>query len=111
MSVRLNKLKNLLIAKTSGSDDDSRADPKPQVGFRVSYCQTAQRMKVKVIGARHLPTIYGTMRPLGYLVKVGILLSADIKLFCIDLIHFTLCGSEINHLDVILQLNKSELAR
>lgn len=79
MSVNLNKLKNLLTAKSSASDGEQpRVDSKPQVGFRVSYCQAARRMKVKVIGARHLPTVYGTVRPVGYLVKVG-KLSAAVK--------------------------------
>lgn len=81
MSVNLSKLKNLLTPRGNSSDDDSnKIDVKPQIGFRVSYCQSAQRMRVKVIGARHLPTVYGTVRPVGYLVKVSKLSSNCLEL-------------------------------
>lgn len=42
----------------------------PQLGFKVSYDEAASELRVKVIGARQLPTEYGSFSPSGYLVKV-----------------------------------------
>lgn len=44
----------------------------PQLGFKVSYDEVTSELKAKVIGARQLPTDYGSSTPRGYLVKVGI---------------------------------------
>lgn len=42
----------------------------PQLGFKVSYDEVASELRAKVIGARQLPTEYGSFSPTGYLVKV-----------------------------------------
>lgn len=42
----------------------------PQLGFKVSYDEGASELRAKVIGARQLPTEYGSFSPSGYLVKV-----------------------------------------
>lgn len=44
----------------------------PQLGFKVSYDEATTELRAKVIGARQLPTDYGSSTPRGYLVKVGI---------------------------------------
>nr|CAH7721654.1 unnamed protein product [Callosobruchus chinensis] len=44
--------------------------PVPQIGFRISYCESSQELSIKVIGARQLPTDYAGIKPSGYLVKV-----------------------------------------
>lgn len=71
MSVNLNKLKNFLNLKTYVSDDAPVVSIEPQIGFKVCYSESTKILKVKLIGARHLPTVYGTLRPAGYIVKVG----------------------------------------
>lgn len=71
MSVNLDKLKNLLNVKTYVSNDAPVVSAEPQIGFKVSYSESAKLLKVKLIGARHLPTVYGTLRPAGYIVKVS----------------------------------------
>lgn len=71
MSVNLSKLKNLLNVKTYVSSDAPTTNIEPQIGFKVSFSESTKLLKVKLIGARHLPTAYGTSRPAGYIVKVG----------------------------------------
>lgn len=71
MSVNLDKLKNLLNVKTYVSNDAPVVSVEPQIGFKVSYSESTKLLKVKLIGARHLPTVYGTLRPAGYIVKVS----------------------------------------
>lgn len=73
MSVNLDKLKKLFSVKNiTSSDSPNHVEESPQIGFKISYCEFTKQLKVKVIGARHLPTVYGTTRPMGYIVKVCI---------------------------------------
>lgn len=71
MSVNLSKLKNFLNMKTYASNDAPATNVEPQIGFKISFSENTMLLKVKLIGARHLPTVYGTSRPAGYIVKVG----------------------------------------
>ncbi|CAH1105845.1 unnamed protein product [Psylliodes chrysocephalus] len=64
-----NYFKKKTLLSTSTTEDVSRSGV-PQLGFRVSFCESSKELKVKVIGARQLPTDYGSVRPRGYLVKV-----------------------------------------
>lgn len=48
----------------------SKSDLQPEVGFKLTYFEQTKQLVVKVIGARHLPSIYGTQKPEGYLIKV-----------------------------------------
>lgn len=72
MSVNLSKLKNLLNVKTFVTNDAPVVSVEPQIGFKVSYAESSQLLKVRLIGARHLPTVYGSLRPAGYIVKVSL---------------------------------------
>lgn len=70
MEQKLNRVKNYFTIKRS---DGSLNDVvEPQIGFKVSFCEITKELKVKVIGARQLPTNYGSVKPTGYLVKVCI---------------------------------------
>lgn len=57
----------------------------PQLGFKVSFDEEKSEIKAKVIGARQLPTDFGSSKPRGYLVKVRHpnFISYSIILFCI----------------------------
>lgn len=68
MSINLFKLKNILNVKSYISD--ASVSLEPQIGFKLSYSESMKQLKVKLIGARHLPTVYGTSKPSGYIVKV-----------------------------------------
>lgn len=70
MSTNLTKIKNLFNAKglARGVSDQNASDP--QIGFKISHCEYLKSLRVKIIGARHLPTVYGSVKPAGYLVKV-----------------------------------------
>lgn len=73
MALKLEKLRNFF----STNQIDSAAnisDLQPEVGFKLTYFEQTKQLVVKVIGARHLPSIYGTQKPEGYLIKVIILL-------------------------------------
>lgn len=69
MAFSLNKLKNILNVKKdnqlagSGSLD-------PEIGFKLSLHPVNKVLYVTVIGARHLPSLFGLSRAHGYLVKV-----------------------------------------
>lgn len=73
MSLSLDKLKNFLSSKTAtlSGDSNSESTTKPQVGFKISFNDDTKQLKVRVIGARHLPVLYGNSKPEGYLIKVG----------------------------------------
>lgn len=68
MEQKLNRVKNYFTIKRSDGGLDNAVDP--QIGFKVSFCEITKELKVKVIGARQLPTSYGSVKPNGYLVKV-----------------------------------------
>lgn len=72
MSANIKKIKNLLSLKTTNLVNNSNAAAKPQIGFKIAYNEDTKELKVKVIGARHLPPLYGNIRPEGYLVKVRV---------------------------------------
>ncbi|KAJ8977425.1 hypothetical protein NQ317_009678 [Molorchus minor] len=71
MEQKLNKVKNYLtINRNSANPCNNYVEP--QIGFKVSFCEVTKELKVKVIGARQLPTDYGNIKPRGYLVKVTV---------------------------------------
>lgn len=72
MSVNIKKIKSLLSLKTSNLVNSANAAGKPQIGFKIAYNENTKELKVKVIGARHLPPLYGNVHPEGYLVKVRV---------------------------------------
>lgn len=54
-----------------GIDSDVLSETQPpQLGFCVSYDRSTCELQAKVIGARYLPTEFGSSAPRGYLVKV-----------------------------------------
>ncbi|KAG5893682.1 hypothetical protein JTB14_021978 [Gonioctena quinquepunctata] len=65
----LNTMRNFLTKKQA-SDVSEKPTGSPQIGFRLSFSESAKEFRVKVIGARQLPTDYGSVKPRGYLVKV-----------------------------------------
>ncbi|XP_023024428.1 uncharacterized protein [Leptinotarsa decemlineata] len=70
MEHTVNTVRNFLLKKKQVLDVSEKPASVPQIGFRVSFCENAKQFKVKVIGARQLPTDYGSVKPRGYLVKV-----------------------------------------
>ncbi|CAH1118024.1 unnamed protein product [Phaedon cochleariae] len=74
MEQTVNTVRNFLRKKPAfrsvDSLDNSNKAAVPQIGFRVSFSEEDKALRVKVIGARGLPTDYGSVRPRGYLVKV-----------------------------------------
>ncbi|KRT86477.1 C2 domain containing protein [Oryctes borbonicus] len=71
MSLKLDKLKNF-FSTTQLDGPTSKADLQPEVGFKLTYFEQTKQLVVKVIGARHLPSTYGTQKPEGYLIKVRV---------------------------------------
>ncbi|KOB72848.1 Protein kinase C beta type, partial [Operophtera brumata] len=69
MAFSFNKLKNILNSNRdsqlagSGSLD-------PEIGFKLALHPVSKKLYVTVIGARHLPSLFGLSRAHGYLVKV-----------------------------------------
>lgn len=63
----------------SDENDDGDKTSGPQLGFKVSYDEEKSELRAKVIGARQLPTEYGSCRPSGYLVKVKLLFLRKIR--------------------------------
>lgn len=69
MAFSLSKLKNILNNNRdnqlagSGSLD-------PEIGFKLALQPVSKQLYVTVIGARHLPSLFGLSRAHGYLVKV-----------------------------------------
>lgn len=51
--------------------EDVHEQTLPQLGFKVSFCESSKQLKVKVIGARQLPTEFGSGKARGYLIKVS----------------------------------------
>ncbi|CAG9864735.1 unnamed protein product [Phyllotreta striolata] len=70
MEETVSTVRNYFKKKTSPTPADADAARAPQIGFRASFCEATKELKVKVIGARQLPTDYGSVKPRGYLVKV-----------------------------------------
>lgn len=54
------------------SGGNSSDQIEPEIGFKCLYCEEKKQLIVRVIGARHLPTLYGNTRPHGYLIKVRV---------------------------------------
>lgn len=70
MSINIKKLKNLITTKSTNIGNDEEIQP--QIGFKIAYNDETKQLKVRVIGARHLPPLYGNSRPEGYLIKVRV---------------------------------------
>lgn len=67
MSFNLNKVRDF-FKSTPLSDS---AEIHPELGFKLTYFEQTKQLVVKVIGGRHFPTVYGSAKPEGYLVKVN----------------------------------------
>ncbi|XP_068630385.1 uncharacterized protein [Battus philenor] len=71
MAFALNKLKNILNnnreAQLAGS-----GSLEPEIGFKLALHPVNKNLYVTVIGARHLPSLFGLNRAHGYLVKVKV---------------------------------------
>lgn len=71
MAFSLNKLKNFLNNnKESSPQLAGSGSLDPEIGFKLSLHPINKNLYVTVIGARHLPTLFGLSRAHGYLVKV-----------------------------------------
>ncbi|XP_047526735.1 uncharacterized protein LOC125064014 [Vanessa atalanta] len=69
MAFSINKLKNILnINKDSQLTGSGSLDP--EIGFKLALHPVNKNLYVTVIGARHLPSLFGLSRAHGYLVKV-----------------------------------------
>ena len=69
MAFSLNKLKNIL----NNNKDNQLAGSgslDPEIGFKLSLHPVSKNVYITVIGARHLPSLFGLSRAHGYLVKV-----------------------------------------
>lgn len=64
----LKKFRNIL--NVTGGQQTGNTFLDPEIGFKASINKQAKELKITVIGARHLPTIYGLTRAEGYVVKV-----------------------------------------
>lgn len=62
------KFRNMLSPVAPHKNLTSILDP--ELGFKVSINESTRELRVTVISARHLPTLYGLTRPEGYVVKV-----------------------------------------
>lgn len=69
MAFSLNKLKNLLNTSKDGQLAGS-GSLEPEIGFKLALHPINKTLYVTVIGARHLPSLFGLSRAHGYLVKV-----------------------------------------
>lgn len=71
MAFSLNKLKNFLNSnKDGGGQLAGSGSLEPEIGFKLSLHPINKNLYVTVIGARHLPSLFGLSRAHGYLVKV-----------------------------------------
>lgn len=71
MAFSLNKLKNFLNSGREGSNQLAGSGSlEPEIGFKLSLHPINKNLYVTVIGARHLPSLFGLSRAHGYLVKV-----------------------------------------
>lgn len=61
-----------MFSFTATSQQVTERDATSQVGFKIVFCETTRRLRVKVIGARQLPTFYGSIKPIGYVIKVRV---------------------------------------
>lgn len=68
MAFSLKKLRNILTVTNGRQTGSALLDP--ELGFKATVNEQAKELKITVIGARHLPTIYGLTRAEGYVVKV-----------------------------------------
>lgn len=69
MAFSLNKLKNFLNNNKDGQLSGS-GSLEPEIGFKLALHPISKILYVTVIGARHLPSLFGLSRAHGYLVKV-----------------------------------------
>ncbi|XP_048485137.1 uncharacterized protein LOC105384155 [Plutella xylostella] len=69
MAFSLGKLKNILNSSRDGQLAGS-GSLDPEIGFKLSLHPVNKCLYVTVIGARHLPSLFGLSRAHGYLVKV-----------------------------------------
>lgn len=68
MAFAVQKLRNML---GPGSTHKLGGILDPELGFKVNVNESTKELKVIVIGARHLPTLYGLTRAEGYVIKVS----------------------------------------
>ncbi|XP_035459225.1 uncharacterized protein LOC118282311 [Spodoptera frugiperda] len=71
MAFSLNKLKNILNTSREGQLAGS-GSLEPEIGFKLALHPISKNLYVTVIGARHLPSLFGLSRAHGYLVKVKV---------------------------------------
>lgn len=71
MAFSLNKLKNLLNTNKDSQLAGS-GSLEPEIGFKLALHPVNKSLFVTVIGARHLPSLFGLSRAHGYLVKVKV---------------------------------------
>ncbi|XP_075970611.1 uncharacterized protein LOC142972999 [Anticarsia gemmatalis] len=71
MAFSLNKLKNILNTNKDSQLAGS-GSLEPEIGFKLALHPTSKSLYVTVIGARHLPALFGISRAHGYLVKVKV---------------------------------------
>lgn len=64
-------------SKLTGQQGETKGSSEPQIGFKVTFVEKLKRIVVKVIGARYLPTDYGTCKAKGYVIKVTIFPSKE----------------------------------
>lgn len=70
MASALKKLRDIVTTANNRQPAGSSANLDPELGFKASLNEQTKEIKITVIGARHLPTIYGLTRAQGYVVKV-----------------------------------------
>lgn len=69
MAFSLNKFKNILNINKDNQLAGS-GSLEPEIGFKLALHPVNKNLYVTVIGARHLPSLFGLSRAHGYLVKV-----------------------------------------
>lgn len=69
----MDKLKNFFSTDSKLDASLDKSGLEPEVGFKLTYFEQTKQLVVKVIGARHLPSTYGSLKPEGYLIKVTII--------------------------------------
>ncbi|KAJ0179881.1 hypothetical protein K1T71_004472 [Dendrolimus kikuchii] len=71
MAFSLSKLRNILNTNRDGQLAGS-GSLDPEIGFKLALHPVNKNLYVTVIGARHLPSLFGLSRAHGYLVKVKV---------------------------------------
>lgn len=71
MAFSLSKLKNKLNSSRNNQLAGS-GSLEPEIGFKLALQPVSKQLYVTVIGARHLPSLFGLSRAHGYLAKVKI---------------------------------------